>query len=404
MTSTPKNMPLVARGDTLALGCLNCAFLGNCGGLYVKEAVWDCFSNCGPDCSNGKCDYTCPCKSDFISKCNEVGGLTVTLKRKLLAPSIDNMPAYIPMIYHGKRRKMPLESPMVALSLYNVLGKQRKGYGIKFQDAETLRRSFCLHENTRILLVSVGYDCLLEDYWAYRRYLDLPSQLAQLDFVGVTAPNFSFFLDAPRTHVLWNRRRILTVAEELSRNGIGVILHLNASSRNDWDFWARLLGEQRNIRYISKEFCTGLSRLEAGRRAIEDLSKLQDTVGYQLHPIAIGAARFIPDLKRHFGNFTIVDSVPFMRTVKRREFVKRSGRHPAWIKHTTERDEPLDALLAHNINSYQNWLLSRMAVNECEQQQSEHDEESYERHADYISEGGQLLLPHMGIRPATVVR
>lgn len=47
--------------------------------------------------------------------------------------------------------------------------------------------------------------------------------------------------------------------------------------------------------------------------------------------------------------FTIVDSVPFLRTIFRRRMSRVDGR---WAIHLTRRGEPLDGLLRHNVDVY----------------------------------------------------
>ena len=60
---------------------------------------------------------------------------------------------------------------------------------------------------------------------------DLAQRIANLKFAAVTVPNYSYFTDAPRTDILWNRKRAMIVTEELSAAGALVIPHLNALSQ-----------------------------------------------------------------------------------------------------------------------------------------------------------------------------
>ena len=261
------------------------------------------------------------------------------------------------MIQHGARRDVPLTWPVVALPTFRVIRRLRGGrYGAHAMTAQELRQEFQLAPETSILLVSVALDKHLEAYWRYRNSYAVAEHLASLDVIGLTVPNFSFFSDAPRTHTLWNRTRMIRVAEELSQAGIGVAPHVNALTPADWEFWAQVLKSQPHIQHITKEFQTGLARKDAGLDQLDALRRLQDRVGRDLHPIAVGAARLAPELAKAFRCFTIVDSEPFMATMYRRGLHSRGGKRPRELKEPTMLGTPLDAVLSHNLEVYDNWM------------------------------------------------
>lgn len=215
------------------------------------------------------------------------------------------------------------------------------------KDGVELRTHFGLNPSARVLLLSVAQDKFLEDYWRYRGSRDIPNALAQLNVEAVTIPNFSFFTDAPRTHTLWNVARMLRVGEELSAAGVAIVPHLNASTRRDWALWRDLLRENPQIRYVCKEFQTGLREPRAGREALRAMRLLQDELGRALHPVVVGAWQFIRELAMHFSQFTLVTATPFMRTMHRRRLV--TFPRDRWVMAATPKGEPLDELLEHNV-------------------------------------------------------
>ena len=344
--------------------CRSCSWYERCGGLAQtpgseQQGLWGCFEACTTECQNGECDWTCPHnRALWLRRWSEVGGIHQATVAPLHAVAPAQLPLYLPVVRHGKRRRRPLNAQTVALSLYEVVGQRRDGrYGAITGRAATLRRRFRLRSDCRVLLVSVGPDELLERFWRHYRAADIVEVLAGLDLVGVTAPNFSFFDDAPRTHSLWNRRRMVWVAEQLSAAGVPVIPHLNASNARDWDYWAGFLREHRNVDCVAKEFQTGLKHRQRGLPAFLALAELQQQIGRTLHPVLIGGARYLPMLGSHFaGHGTVVDSRPFMNTVKRR-IADPSGADGKlrWRPFPSLPGRNLDALLDHNLATYRVW-------------------------------------------------
>jgi Domain of unknown function (DUF4417) len=222
-----------------------------------------------------------------------------------------------------------------------------------------LRREFKLTQESQILLVSVGFDHLLERFWREHRAWNIPDVLNELNLLGVTAPNFSFFNDAPRTHSLWNRRRMLAVGERISAAGGRIILHLNASNFGDWSYWADFLREHSEMVCVAKEFQTGLSAKESAADAMRSLISLQQHLGRPLHPVLIGGVRFAQILRKEFPTFTIVDSVPFMRTVKRRIFQNSTVSKKKWRPCKTKLNGCLGALMDYNVSGYKQWVVNQ---------------------------------------------
>ena len=312
------------------------------------------------ECRTGGCDWTCPNnRALWLQRWSEVGGIHHVAVAPLRPVSPTHLPLYLPVIRHGKRRRRPLNAQTVALSLYEVVGQRRDGrYASITRRAATLRRRFKLRADCRVMLVSVGPDELLERFWRHYRAAGIVEVLAELNLVGATAPNFSFFDDAPRTHSLWNRRRMLQVAEHCSAAGVAVIPHLNASNARDWEYWAAFLREHRNVDCVAKEFQTGLKHRQRGLSAFLALAELQQRLGRALHPVLIGGSRYLSMLGQHFaGCGTVVDSRPFMNTIKRQiAGTSQADAKLRWRPCPSVPGGRLDTLLDHNLATYQAWV------------------------------------------------
>lgn len=353
----------VSRSHYEPASCRGCYFLQVCGGLDGQQELWGCFSECK---SRGGCqrhDWTCPCRPHaFAHRLAEVGGNLDPISSNFNAISLETsqLPLYVPVIQHGSARHWPLPIGTVALPTFAVIKSHRdKTYGPLPKTASSLRRKFHLSETANILLVSPAQDHFLELYWAKRRAHKTASSLLPLRLAGMSLPNFSFFIDAPRTHSLWNRKRLILVAQELAQAGISAIPHLNTLTNADWAFFEALLKDNPNISVVAKEFQTGASLDD-----VERLGRLQDKVRRPLHPLIIGGARFLREVAGLFETFTLVDSQPFMKTVKARERLSLDPftNDQTWTAFPTRKNEFLDQLLLNNIRTYEVWVRAEVAI------------------------------------------
>jgi len=335
-------MSRVGSSATLGLGCQTCGFFTDCGGIYNG---FDCMSCC---CSSpDTCTLACPRSSNFIAILRDSGGLDSRRQWDIRQNPHSPLPVYVPMIQHGFQRVRDLDLPLVALPTFEVT-RRRVGDVTFFETAQALRSFFRIGATTRLILISVGEDAELERYWEHAHLDGLPAHLAAIRADLVTAPNFSFPLNVPRTEHLSNRRRSLICAEELSRAGINVAPHLSAVTQGDWDFWRDFLRDHAHISIVAKEFQTGGATRAVAQWHIDQLRRLEDALGRGLHLIAVAGRRHLPLLSGLTG-FTVVDSHPFMKTIYRRRLSREDGR---WKISLTTPGEPLDELLASNIDEY----------------------------------------------------
>ena len=340
---------------TLALGCPQCSFFSECGGIEWAESHLDCFAPCQRDCD--ACDIVCPYSNDFCARLREIGGLRFD-NLTALSQRPGDLPHYVPLIHHSYRRSGPLEWPVVAIETYQIFRKTGGRYTTIAHTPAELRRAFALDLNTRVLLRGTAGDAPLETYWSHRRRDDAPGQLAALGVDLAIGPNFSHFLDVPRTDNLFNRKRQLICLQELSEAGLSPVPHLSAVTSADWGFWREYLLRNDSVVYVAAEFQTGNKNKDEGLKVVRRMAWLQDQIGRSLHPLIVGGAQFLEEVAARFKSFTLVDSRPFMNAVKRQRFAG-NGVAPRWVSAPTLPGVEIDALVAENVAGYSEWVGKR---------------------------------------------
>jgi len=343
--------------------CADCAFLDECGGLDGDDFHKGCFSRCITHCAHRGCDMVCPVAAlGFADYVADVGGLWAPPRAPLVPFDPSELPPYVPQINHRGSRTVALDEPWVTVPLYEVVGRDRKGrFGVRFDSPAQLRSALMVSRNTQIIVTSVTPDQIIEDFWEEHVVRNLPEKLARLGIAAMTVPNYSFMLDVSRINSLYNMSRSFRVAERLSEAGICTILHLNASTKNDWSRLADVLRAQAHVSSVCVEFQTGLKKKGFGDRYFRNLVGLRDAIGRDLHPIALGGTGRIVQFRDFFPCFTVVDATPFMKTVNRQALV-RVGKRWKWRKKETPLGATLNHYLATNIRLHRACQLERAGL------------------------------------------
>lgn len=272
------------------------------------------------------------------------------------------LPLYIPQINHGGRRDKDLDEPWVTVPLYVLARRDRRQrYLVRFQSGEELRRALRVPAHTKIIVTSAVPDNYIEDFWAEHRVRQVPERLAALGLSAMTVPNYSFMLDVPRTNSLYNLSRIFRAAEAISAAGIPTLPHLNASTKKDWERWLEVLRDQPHISGVSLEFQTGTSHQEIGDKYFAGLIDLQQLLGRPLHPFVLAGGGRLGALQKHFQSFTVIDSTPFFKTMKRQILVPFQG-GAKWRRRRTAPGASLSSRLATNIERHRNRFLSQLGL------------------------------------------
>jgi len=99
---------------------------------------------------------------------------------------------------------------------------------------------------------------------------------------------------------------------------------------------------------VAQEFQTGLASRRKASWHIQQLCNIEQILGRGLRMVAVGGRRHLP-LLVGLSAVTITDSVPFVRTQKRRLLDYTQGK---WKIHLTAEGQHLDYLLQHNVGVY----------------------------------------------------
>lgn len=339
-----------------ASSCQTCALYERCGGIETAPALFDsCFDqHC---CGRADCDLVCPHNAHFKKDMRELRGLRFETMAPLLQREC-SLPKYVPLIHHPYSRRAALAWPVVALDTYTAFKLKKGVYTAIAHDSAALRYAFRLESATRVILRGTANDPDLERYWSFRRRDRVPEQMARLGVEQVVGPNFSHFLDVPRTETLANRMRQLLCLEEMQRAGLSPIPHLSAAQTADWRFWKEFLRRSPSVRLVAVEFETGNRTPTEGVKVVDHLAGIQEALGRPLHLLAIGGAQFTEDIARRLGSFTVIDSNPFIKTVKRQAFAG-GDESVTWRPQPTAPGQPIDDLLAANLTAYSGWVEER---------------------------------------------
>ena len=125
------------------------------------------------------------------------------------------------------------------------------------------------------------------------------------------------------------------------------------------------------VDYVAFEFRTGAGWAERADWHVARLEELASAASRPLH-LVLRATR--PDVLRRlsdaFGQVTVLDTTPFMKAVKRQRAVMSANGKVKWAPSRTDRNAPIDELLAHNCSvmaaNYAD-VMARTPESVCEQ-------------------------------------
>jgi hypothetical protein len=336
--------------------CPQCVLFDRCGGLFNSRPLLNCFEQfC---CADESCDHVCPYKpADYRRRMSEIGGLRFD-DLPPLQQSPMTLPVYVPMIHHASRRVDDLQAEVVALDPYLIFRCRSGAYRSVVDDGAALHRHFKIAPASRVILRGTAEDRFLEQFWSYRKSARVVEQIASLGVSLVIGPNYSQFLDVPRTDCLFNRKRQLLCLAEMSQAGISVAPHLSALMPPDWSFWTDFLRSNDQLHHVALNFQTGNKNVKEGHKVIDRVRKIQDTIGRPLSLILIGGAQFVQYAARQIGRFVLIDSEPFAKAHRRRVF-RPEGDKRRWEETWSLMRQPIDHIVQNNIDEYARWVAAR---------------------------------------------
>ncbi len=334
--------------NPLSMGCQNCLDRTVCGGLHVDRPVFDCLSLCCGESTN--CDSVCRKKPiEFAQRVREVQGFelhNVARSAVLKSPSIPNV---VPIILHGKKRSTSFNvASTVCLPFYDVIARQDGGS--RYDNVAALIDGFKLSPSAQVILTGTATDPPLERWWTLGSPARRESvrRLREIGIALVTTPNFSLFTDRPRWDDLHSMKRIAIVHEEFLSEGMAAALHLNARTDRDWSRWIEHVRQRPEITHVAFEFATGAGYGCRIQWHVENLIRLAHCVNRPLHLVIRGGGRSLRALVSAFASVTLLDTTAFVKTMKRKRAVLRRKSGIRWMAAPTQKDQPLDDLLAEN--------------------------------------------------------
>jgi len=335
---------------TPSIGCTTCFDKVICGGLRVEGELYDCLRFC---CQNpSRCDAVCRNRPDvFVQRVREIDGFEFDNVPRAALLEAPDLPAVVPLLYHGSKRSSRFEAPAVCLSMYSVI--HRKDGQARYGDAKDLAKGFGIGSNVPVILTGTATDPPLERWWSLgTQRRDRIKALRNLGIAMVTTPNFSLFIDQPRWDDLHSMKRIAITHEEFLREGLPAALHVNARTEQDWNRWSDYIASRTEITHVAFEFGTGAGWARRTSWHAAQLAQLASGVGRPLHLIVRGGSKVLPDLARAFSRVTFLDTSVFMKTKSRQRAVVQPSGALSWQSSPTDTTETVDRLLAENWQAF----------------------------------------------------
>lgn len=341
----------------MALGCGNCAALEWCGGLSVRDSIWDCLDLC------------CGKPDQCTNVCVKNPGQYVDQKREILGYDLSNIPRVsgnyrplthdvVPLIYHRTGRERAVTGPAFALRLYDVVDFVRGE--VRFRTRALLCDAFKIDPSARIVLSGVDHDERIEPWWTLQdRRPHVIQQLRALGIELVTSPNFSLLLDKPRTDDLHAIKRIAIAWNEFEQNGIACALHVNSRTMKDFERWKEFVRERPEIGIISYEFVTGGGRKARRQFHIEGLLNIARCATRPLDIVVRGDPDVIAQLLQGFRHVIYIDTMGYMKTIKRQRALRSNNSKLKWTTAKTAVPSELDDMLQHNLSEHSLLLRGR---------------------------------------------
>ena len=331
----------------LPLGCKPCADYEICGGIHKQQLDFDCLGDCCREPS--ACDNVCPRNIDtFIDRYREVDGFGLDNIPRATPCLPPELPSYIPMIFHGNRRRELLDYPIVALPLHKFYS--RRDGSVQFRNRVEIETEFKVRRSSRIVLVGSGRDKSVEAWWGLsHKRREILRALVDLGIEAITAPNYSLFTDVPRHDNLYNLKRIGITWYESVDCGLSCALHLNARTQQDYSQLADFVRGRAEAMDVVFEFKTGgawRKRRDFHHRQLAEISR---RAGKPIRMFMIGGIPAISKLAPAYNILTFIDTSPFMKALHRQRLASNERGAVIGELHPTERCAPVDNLLANNI-------------------------------------------------------
>jgi len=330
----------------LALGCVGCVDRETCGGIRKKKDAYSCLDDCCG--APATCDGVCPLdQRGFIERMREVNGLDLNKLPRAERCAATGIPFYVPYLYHGNRRAVPLDIQAVALPLRRFFHRDGQ---LSYKSRAEIESAFVIGPQTSIILIGSGRDKPIEHWWQLsEKRQPIIAALRALGIALVTGPNYSIFTDEVRYTDMYNMKRIGIAWQEFVAGGVPAAYHLNARTLHDYARLTSFVAARDEISDVSFEFKTGAAWPQRRGFHLAQLVQLAQNVSRPLHLVMVGGIGAIPLLSTKFGDLTYIDTSAFMSSIYRQRLYLANDGHMKKMPEQTPIEQPIDDLLAQNI-------------------------------------------------------
>lgn len=211
------------------------------------------FCKCGE--KRKRCMVVCP---------NKFGSFTLVKNTIVKEPLIGNkpldLPIYIPVMPDKIKESFNFKANKNIIAVHGEFFLNAAGSKITGAYNPGFRAALNLKEDLSGILEFYIKDRTLEGFWDNRK--SIYKELKHQDFLGIIAPNFSVYEDAPRLEHIYNIQRSKTVYNEMRSEGLPAIPDVSWYSKEDLNFWIREI-KANNIKTIAFSFMNVDTKLKA---------------------------------------------------------------------------------------------------------------------------------------------
>ncbi|MCX0365758.1 DUF4417 domain-containing protein, partial [Clostridium perfringens] len=202
-----------------------------------------------------RCMVVCP---------NKFGSFTLVkntiVKEPLMGTKPLDLPIYIPVMPDKIKEDFNFKANKNIIAVHGEFFLNAAGSKITGAYNPGFRAALNLKEDLSGILEFYIKDRTLEGFWDNRK--SIYKELKYHDFLGIIAPNFSVYEDAPRLEHIYNIQRSKTVYNEMIREGLPAIPDISWYSKEDLNFWIKEI-KANNIKTIAFSFMNVDTKLKA---------------------------------------------------------------------------------------------------------------------------------------------
>ncbi|HAT4356511.1 TPA: DUF4417 domain-containing protein, partial [Clostridium perfringens] len=211
------------------------------------------FCKCGE--KRKRCMVVCP---------NKFGSFTLVkntiVKEPLMGNKSLDLPIYIPIMPDKIKENFNFKANKNIIAVHGEFFLNAAGSKITGAYNPGFKAALNLKEDLSGILEFYIKDRTLEGFWDNRK--SIYKELKHQDFLGIIAPNFSVYEDAPRLEHIYNIQRSKTIYNEMISECLPAIPDISWYSKEDLNLWIKEINAN-NIKTIAFSFMNVDTRLKA---------------------------------------------------------------------------------------------------------------------------------------------